>query len=176
MRRRPSRDEAATPSPCAPPRLASALRTARRAGVGAVALGLAALAAQAPAAVAVRAGSYRGALAGTHPQITISFTVSPSGGRVSAIRISRLPFFCPGNGPAGTPQVTFPVAAISPAGSFTSVGRDLPVKRAPGAWLATLTVRGTFSAGGHASGTVSTVYPPGAAHRCGGHAAYRASA
>ncbi|HVC85761.1 MAG TPA: hypothetical protein VNC12_10975 [Solirubrobacteraceae bacterium] len=129
-------------------------------------------AAAAFAAAPVTGATYTGALAGQHPKITISFRVSASGREVENLRIGRLPIYCGGSGPPGTPRIKFKNAAISANGSFSSPGKDMiatgPLK---GSVVATLRVSGSFSAGGHERGTVTTTYS-GPAKNCGGHSAY----
>jgi hypothetical protein len=129
-------------------------------------------AAAALAAAPVKGGSYTGALAGSHPRITISFRVSASGREVENLRISSLPIYCGGSGPPGTPKIKFQNATISASGSFSSRGKDMiatgPLK---GSVVATLLVSGSFSAGGREHGTVTTTYS-GPAKKCGGHSAY----
>ena len=130
------------------------------------------LATAAFAAAPVKGAGYTGALAGSHSKITISFRVSASGAEVESLRISSLPIYCGGSGPPGTPKIKFQNATISASGSFSSPGRDTiatgPLK---GSVVATLVVSGSFSAGGHEHGTVTTTYG-GPAKKCGGHSAY----
>src|SRR5665213_2541542 len=64
---------------------------------------LALAAAAALAAAPVTGAEYTGALAGPLPKITISFRVSASGREVENLRIGRLPIYCGGSGPPGTP-------------------------------------------------------------------------
>jgi hypothetical protein len=140
------------------------------AGGSLVAFALAAAAAL--AAAPFKAASYTGALAGSHPKITISFRVSASGREVENLRISSLPIYCGGSGPPGTPKIKFQNATISTSGSFSIPGKDMiaagPLK---GSVVATLLVSGSFAAGGHEHGTVTTTYG-GPAKKCGGHSAY----
>ena len=95
-----------------------------------------------------------------------------SGAEVESLRISSLPIYCGGSGPPGTPKIKFQNATISASGSFSSPGKDTiatgPLK---GSVAATLVVSGSFSAGGHEHGTVTTTYG-GPAKKCGGHSAY----
>jgi hypothetical protein len=125
------------------------------------------------AAAPVKGAGYTGALAVAHSKVTISFRVSASGGQVENLRISSLPIYCGGSGPPGTPKIKFQNATISASGSFSSPGKDMiatgPLK---GSVVATLLVSGSFSAGGHEHGTVTTTYS-GPAKKCGGHSAYR---
>ncbi len=145
--------------------------------VRAAACGLAGLliaAIPALAAAPLRGAVYRGTLGGSQSSTAISFQVSPGGGEVASLRISALPIYCPGNGPPGTPTIVFAKARISPAGRFSSTGKDTissgPLK---GSVVATLRLSGVFTAGGGAHGTITTSYG-GPAKRCGGHSSYTA--
>ena len=135
---------------------------------------LAVAAAPALGAPPLKGTVYRGALGGAESNITISFRVSPGGSEVDGIRLSALPIYCPGNGPPGTPAIVFAKARITSAGSFSTTGRDMigsgPLK---GSVAATLTLSGTFAAGGAVHGTIATSYG-GPAKSCGGHSSYSA--
>jgi hypothetical protein len=145
-------------------------RIVRLAGAPFVAFAM--IATGALAAGPVKGAGYTGALAGAHSKITISFRVSASGGQVENLRISSLPIYCGGSGPPGTPKIKFQNATISASGSFSSPGKDMiatgPLK---GSVVATLLVNGSFSAGGHEHGTITTSYS-GPAKKCGGHSPY----
>jgi hypothetical protein len=139
---------------------------------GGTLVGFALLATTTFAVAPIKGAGYTGALAGSHSKITISFRVSASGAEVENLRISGLPIYCAGNGPPGTPKIAFHNATISASGSFSSPGKDMvasgPLK---GSVVATLLVSGSFSAGGHEHGTVTTTYT-GPAKKCGGHSTY----
>jgi hypothetical protein len=141
--------------------------------VSVAAIAMAMPAAVALAAAPTRGATYRGLLAGSHSSIKVSFHVSPGGSQVQAIRLSALPVFCPGGAPPNS-TLTFANAHVTPAGTFSTTGRDLlgvgPLK---GTVAAKLAITGTFAAGGHESGTVTTIFAGSATH-CDGRARYSA--
>jgi hypothetical protein len=145
--------------------------SAQIAGAGALAA-LALLTASTLAAGLAKDGVYRGALSGSRASITISFHVSAAGGNVADLQISKLPMYCPGSGPPGTPSIVFATAPVSTTGRFTSTGRDvITTGRLKGAVAATLKVSGTFASDGSEHGTVTTEFG-GAAAACSGHSTY----
>ena len=146
------------------------MRRNQRAAVSVAVLALALSAAVALAAGPVRGATYRGSLTGARSSIQISFRVSPGGSQVQAIKLSALPIFCTGGAPPNS-TLKFASAGVR-AGTFSTTGRDLlgvgPLK---GTVAATLTLSGTFAAGGRESGTVTTIFA-GSAKHCGGRARY----
>ena len=149
--------------------------SARVAHVAACGLAGVLLAAAPALATAPLKGSvYRGALGGSQSKISISFRVSAGRSEIAGVNISALPIYCAGNGPPGTPTIVFAKAGISPAGRFSSAGKDMissgPLK---GSVVATLKLSGAFTAGGGVHGTITTIYG-GSAKSCGGHSSYSA--
>jgi hypothetical protein len=124
--------------------------------------------------VPVKAATYHGGLTGSQANVTLAFSVSTNGTRVTDVRINLLPFYCAGVGPGPTaaPRITFAAVSISPRGAFATAGSDRvasgPLK---GALLAKLELTGRFAARA-ATGTLATTYT-GAARRCSGRSAYR---
>jgi len=115
--------------------------------------------------------TYRGSLAGSQGHVSITLRISADGARVSAVTLSKLPIYCTGNAPPGA-RVTFRAATISAAGSFSTTGVDsLVAGPLKGQKVATLTLRGTFGAGGGERGVITTTYSGPAAH-CGGKSSY----
>src|SRR3954452_18245749 len=120
-----------------------------------------------PAAIAAaptKGGSYRGTLAAPRTSIAVTFKVSANGRKVSALKVSDLPLYCSGGGPA-TP-ITFKAAAIV-SGKFKSTGKQTittgPLMGQPGA---TLVITGKFASRGKESGKLTTSYAK--APTCGG--------
>jgi hypothetical protein len=131
-----------------------------------------AVGAAAAPAVDVQAGTYRGTLHPPRTNITISLRVSAGGHGIAAISVSKLPSFCSGNGPPGTPRIRFAHAAISQTGRFSSIGDDVVSAHLPHPIvIAKLRVTGVFEAGGREHGVVRISYATGATH-CDGHTAY----
>jgi hypothetical protein len=116
----------------------------------------------------IKGASYSGSLVSPRTGYKVSFRVSASGRKVTRLRISNLPFFCPGGG-APIP-VDFAAATIS-KGRFESKGTYVilegPLKGQVGTKL---TITGKFAKGGAEHGTVSVKYPKTAA--CNGSATY----
>jgi hypothetical protein len=122
-------------------------------------------------ATAPRAGTYHGALAAPRSHILVRFKVSQSAKTVSSLRISDIPLFCSGGGPAVA--ITFKNATISSAGRFKSTGRQIiQVGPNKGQVGATLSITGRFLTGGHERGTITTVNS--ASKACGGTTSYTA--
>jgi hypothetical protein len=119
-----------------------------------------------------RAGTYHGALAAPRSQILVRFKVSKSTKTVSSLRISDVPLFCSGGGPAIA--ITFKNATISRTGRFKSTGKQIiQVGPRKGQVGATLSISGRFLKGGHERGTITTVNS--AAKACGGTTTYTAA-
>jgi hypothetical protein len=119
-----------------------------------------------------RAGTYRGTLAAPRSQIHVSFKVSKTAKTVSSLRISDIPLFCSGGGPATA--ITFKTATISSTGRFKSTAKQIiEVGPRKGQVGTTLTISGRFPKRGHAKGTITTVNS--AAKACGGSTTYTAA-
>jgi hypothetical protein len=127
------------------------------------------------AAGPVRGATYRGSLDGSQAHVSIDFRVSAAGSQVTGVTLGKLPIYCTGNAPPGA-RVAFRAARISAAGTFSTTGADTlvagPLK---GQKVATLTLRGTFAAGGAEHGVLVTTYSGPASH-CGGTSSYSARA
>lgn len=99
-------------------------------------------------------GTYRGSVHGER----ITITLKLRGGSLRAARISGIPIYCAGGGPA-TP-VSFPGAKLTRSGHFTvrAVHRIAagPLKGRVGEQL---TLSGRFTGKGTAGGTLNTFYP-----------------
>jgi hypothetical protein len=126
----------------------------------------------APAAIATapkKGHSYRGTLAAPRNAITVTFKVSSTGKKVTRLKISNLPIYCSGGGPAQ--PITFKSATITSKGTFKSTGKQTissgPLKGQIGA---TLSITGTFVAGGKERGKLTVKYPK--SPDCGGSSKY----
>jgi hypothetical protein len=150
------------------------LRSGTLAGTAACALSALAVGPATVLAAPLKDGAYRGSLGGVASKISISFRVFAGEREVEDMKLSALPIYCAGNGPPGAPAIVFLKAKISHRGSFATSGKDMiaagPLK---GAVVATLSVSGSFTAGGAVHGTVTTTYG-GPAKSCGGHSGFRA--
>jgi len=137
-------------------------------------LAVAALALAASAALAARAvqgATYRGSLSGGQSHVAISLRVSASGSQVVGVTLGKLPIYCAGNAPPGA-RVAFRAAKISAAGTFSTTGADtLDAGPLKGQKVATLTLSGSFMAGGAEHGVIATTYSGPAAH-CNGRSSY----
>jgi hypothetical protein len=115
--------------------------------------------------------TYTGSLSGTRSNVSISFRVSPDGGRVEAIRLSELPIYCAGSGPPAA-KIVFRSARISADGTFTAQGRDaIAVGPLKGTAVATLTLSGTFTSRRREHGDIRTNFL-GSGSRCSGRSHY----
>lgn len=129
-----------------------------------------------PAALAVapkKGRTYRGALAAPRNTIVVSFKVSASGSKVTGLRISTLPLYCSGGGPAV--PISLKPTVITAKGTFKSTGTQTissgPFKGQIGARLS---ITGTFIAGGKERGKLSVAYTK--APTCSGSSAYKTQA
>lgn len=120
------------------------------------------------AAAPKKGGSYHGTLAAPRTDIAVTFKVSASGKKVSALKISNTPLYCSGGGPPV--PITFKQASIK-KGKFKSTGKQTistgPMKGQVGA---TLSITGKFASHGKESGKLTIKYPN--APTCGGTSAY----
>ena len=137
--------------------------------LAAIAVGVLGYTGVALAASQVKGASYSGALAAPKNAYLVSFKVSANGKRVTALKINSTPFYCQGGGPP-TP-VSFPSAAISKAGTFTSASKRVigegPLKGQVGTKLE---LTGKFVKGGGEQGTLTSTYPKTAS--CSGKSTY----
>jgi hypothetical protein len=147
----------------------------RIAGAAACLLAAAALPAAALAAQPLKGTVYRGSLGGAQASVAIALRVS-SAGEVSGLSLSKLPIYCPGSGPPGTPTIVLVPARVSAGGSFATTGKDvIGSGRLKGSVVARFKLSGTFAGGGAAGGALITSYG-GAARGCGGRSSYTAHA
>jgi hypothetical protein len=120
------------------------------------------------AAHPVKGGTYSGSLLPATKLVTVSFKVSKSGTRVTALLLSNVPLYCSGGGPAI--PVKFHAATVSKSGAFSSTATVVimvgPLKGQVGEKL---TITGKFSKAGE-HGTVKTRYVK--APSCGGESSY----
>ena len=116
----------------------------------------------------VKGASYNGPLLPATKQVTVSFTVSANGCEVTALRISNLPLYCSGGGPA-VPE-KFHNAKVTKAGTFKSTAKQIisagPYKGQVGARLS---ITGRFTTTGE-RGTLTTTFSK--APSCSGKSAY----
>jgi hypothetical protein len=121
----------------------------------------------------IKGAGYSGQLAAPRTSYLVSFKVSASGKRVTALKISNTPFYCQGGG-RPTP-VSFPSATISKAGTFTSNGKYLilegPLKGQVGAKLK---LTGKFGKQGSEQGTLTSTYSKTSS--CSGKSSYTTKA
>ncbi|MEA2274154.1 MAG: hypothetical protein QOI98_2862 [Solirubrobacteraceae bacterium] len=114
----------------------------------------------APAAIATapkKGHSYRGTLAAPRNAITITFKVSSTGKKVTRLKTNNLPIYCSGGGPAQ--PVNFKTATVTSKGTFKSTGkRTISSGALKGQTLATLSITGTFLAGGKERGKLTVKY------------------
>jgi hypothetical protein len=124
-----------------------------------------------PAAIAAapkKGGSYRGTLAAPRTSIAVTFKVSASGRKVSALKISNMPLYCSGGGPAV--PITFKPASIA-KGKFKSTAKQtISAGPSKGQTGATLSITGKFASHGKQSGKLTIKYPNAPA--CGGTSTY----
>jgi hypothetical protein len=113
--------------------------------------------------------SYSGTLAAPRTAVTVSFKVSKSGKKVTALKINNLPLYCSGGGPPV--PITFKNAKISKSGRFKSKGHQT-ISTGPnqGQVGARLKISGRFKSGGAEAGTLKTTYPASAS--CSGSSTY----
>lgn len=121
------------------------------------------------AANPVGGATYSGGLAPPRASYKVSFAVSGSGGQITGLTLSNLPFYCPGG---GRPiPIKFADTAISKSGTFTSTGKYVtlegPLK---GQLAAKLKITGTFGKGGSEHGTVTSTWVK--LHSCSGQSSY----
>ena len=115
-----------------------------------------------------KGGSYRGAVAAPRTSIAVTFHVSASGAKVSALKISNMPIYCSGGGPPV--PITFKTARVA-KGKFKSTGKQtISVGPKKGQTGATLSITGTFGKRGKESGKLTIKYS--SAPTCGGTSTY----
>ena len=109
------------------------------------------------AANQVAGGSYKGGLIPSRDGVLISFKVSSSGKRVSALETSNVPLYCSGGG-RPTP-VHFKSASISRNGTFVSTGQYV-IEEGPkkGQVGSKLKITGKFVKGRSERGELTTTY------------------
>ena len=144
-------------------------RRSRHTLPAAAAIGVLACASAALAAASVKGGSYSGRLAAPRSAYLVSFKVAASGKQVTGLKISNLPFYCPGG---GRPiPVHFANATISKAGTFTSTGRYVIVEGPLKGQVGTkLKITGKFAAGGSERGTITSTFVK--TPKCSGKSSY----
>lgn len=129
-----------------------------------------ATAAAALAAVTIRTGSYKGTLTSAfNSPVTVTFAVPKGARKVTALRISDTPIYCPGGGPPI--PVSFKTAKISKRGTFSSTATYV-IKAGPrkGQVGARFKLTGTFAKGGHEAGRLTTTWVANA--KCSGSSKY----
>jgi hypothetical protein len=127
-----------------------------------------------PASIAIAAApkkgaAYSGTLASPRTAILVTFKVSATAKKVSALKLTSIPLFCSGGGPAA--PITFKAAAITSHGTFKSSANQIistgPLKGRVGFRLK---ITGTFSAGRGEHGTLTVTNAR--APSCGGVTTY----
>lgn len=148
-------------------------RKAQRALLVAIAVGVLGYTGVAFAANQIKGAGYSGQLSGNRASYLVSFKVSASGKRVTALKISNTPFYCSGG---GRPiPVSFASASISKAGTFTSTGKYVIIEGPLKGQVGTkLEITGKFAKHGGEQGTVTSTYPKTPA--CNGKTTYTAKA
>jgi hypothetical protein len=109
------------------------------------------------AAGQVKGGAYKGSLMPAKDGVLVSFKVSSSGKRVSALSITNTPLYCSGGGKPI--PVHFKDASISAKGTFSSTGKYLIVEGPKkGQVGANLRITGKFLKGRKERGELTTKY------------------
>jgi hypothetical protein len=148
-------------------------RKAQRALLVAIAVGVLGYTGVALAANQIKGAGYSGQLAAPRTSYLVSFKVSASGKKVTALKISNAPFYCSGGG-RPTP-VSFASASISKAGTFTSTGKYVIVEGPLKGQVGTkLELTGKFVKGGGERGTLTSTYPKTSS--CNGKTTYTTKA
>ncbi len=138
-----------------------------------VAVALLIVAGAALAANQVKGGSYSGELTPARTGVRVSFKVSSSGSRVTALTTSNTPLYCEGGG-RPTP-VHFKSATIASNGTFTSTGRYVISEGPKKGQVGTkLKITGKFLKGKAEQGTITTTYV--GFPNCSGKSAYSTKA